>query len=231
MKPTDADLARRALDVAVAATLVLVTLPVMLMSALASAAALRSSPFFVQRRVGLDGEEFKFIKVRTLPPSTPRYIDKHNLDQRGIPAVCRVLRRLHLDELPQLLLVLTGRMTLVGPRPEMRSLHDRMPTPFAAERTAVRPGCTGLWQVSEACTSLISAAPEYDRYYIEHRSLRLDLWILWRTARKMSHLGGCVALADVPAWAARPAEVTSTGRQPVPEASGAMAGASGSLVR
>lgn len=194
------DTYRRAVDIGVSLLLAAITLPIVLVAALGSAITLRAWPFFAQDRVGKDGELFRFVKVRTLPVSVPAYIDKHELAAHAIPTFCRILRTLHLDELPQLYLVLAGRMSLVGPRPEMACLHERMPADFAADRTAVRPGCTGLWQVSESCTELIGAAPQFDRFYLAHRSLRLDLWIIYRTALKMTGLAGCVTLDHVPEW-------------------------------
>lgn len=195
------DLYRRAFDVLVSAVLGLVVLPLIVLAAVGSAIALRAWPFFVQDRVGRDGIAFRFVKVRTLPTDVPRYTDKHQLAHHHIPAFCRFLRQFHLDELPQVYLVLTGRMSLVGPRPEMAELHERMLPTFARERTAVRPGCTGLWQISHACSDLIGTAPEFDRFYLTHRTVRLDLWVLARTALQMTGLGGLVSLADVPRWA------------------------------
>jgi len=194
------DLYRRALDVAISLLLVVLTLPVLVVVTLISAVALRSWPLFVQDRVGRHGRTFRFAKVRTLPRQVPAYVDKHELARYEVPAVCQALRKLHLDELPQLVLVLLGRMSLVGPRPEMAHLHHDMGA-FGVERTAVRPGCTGLWQVSESCTGLIGAAPQYDRFYLDHRSLRFDLWILYRTALKMTGLAAGVSLDQVPRWA------------------------------
>lgn len=197
------DLYRRTFDIVVSVVLLVVTLPVIVVAAVGSAISLRAWPFFTQDRVGRDGRLFRFVKVRTLPVHVPTYIDKHQLDADRIPAFCRALRRLHLDELPQLLLVVRGHMSLVGPRPEMAYLHEQMAPEFAALRTAVRPGCTGLWQVSEACTDLISAAPEYDEAYLARRTLRLDLWVLAQTARKMVGVGKVVTLDTIPGWAAR----------------------------
>lgn len=194
------DIYRRTFDVIVSAVLLVVTLPLIVVALAGSALVLRTSPFFTQDRVGRDGELFRFLKIRTLPREMPDYIDKHQLDQTRIPAFCLLLRRLHLDELPQLLLVLRGHMSLVGPRPEMEHLHRTMPADFAALRTAVRPGCTGLWQVSDACTLLIGAAPEYDRAYLAQRTLRLDLWVLARTALKMLGIRRTVSLDDIPTW-------------------------------
>lgn len=205
-------LARRTLDVAVSATLAVLTLPVLVVVLLVSTVTLRAWPLFAQERIGRDGRSLRFLKVRTLPTTVPRYTDKLALEGHRIPRPCLLLRRLHLDELPQLYLVLAGRMSLVGPRPEMRFLHEQLPTSFAAERTAVRPGCTGLWQVSESCSGMISDAPEYDRFYLRHRSFRLDLWILYRTALKMTGIASAISLDDVPSWAseAEPDAVRAT---------------------
>lgn len=200
------DAYRRTFDVVLSVTLLLVVLPVILVTAVGSAVSLRAWPFFTQYRVGRGGDYFRFVKVRTLRPDVPGYTDKHRLDQSRIPAFCRLLRSLHLDELPQLLLVAQGKMSLVGPRPEMAYLHESMPDGFAELRTSVRPGCTGLWQISEASVGLIGDAPEYDRFYLANRSLRLDLWVLYRTALHMLGLGRALTLLDVPAWARRTEE-------------------------
>jgi lipopolysaccharide/colanic/teichoic acid biosynthesis glycosyltransferase len=196
-----ANAGRRALDIGVALTLALLTLPVLLLALVGSAITLRAWPFFAQQRVGIEGEPFRFYKVRTLPPAVPAYTDKFALAHQSIPRFCLLLRALHLDELPQLGLVLAGRMSLVGPRPEMPYLHDGLPPAFAEQRTSIRPGCTGLWQISESSTGLIGSAPEYDRFYLEHRSLRLDLWILVRTALKMTRAARTITLPEVPGWA------------------------------
>ena len=188
----------RALDVAVAAVLLALCLPVMVVAAVGAGLSLRTNPFFVQERVGLGGRPFRFVKIRTLPLEVPTYVDKHQLTRWAIPPFCRLLRRLHLDELPQLLLVLTGQMSLVGPRPEMAHLHDAMGPELAAARTTRRPGCTGLWQISTACTELIAEAPEFDVLYVEQRTARLDLWILYRTALKMLGIGPLITVDDIP---------------------------------
>lgn len=195
------DIYRRTFDVVVSALLLLVAVPLTILLAVGSALVLGAWPFFTQERVGLGGEMFRFWKVRTLRPDVPGYIDKHQLDVDRIPRFCQILRDLHLDELPQLFLVLRGKMSLVGPRPEMAHLHNRLAPAFADLRTSVRPGCTGMWQVSELCTELIGAAPQYDRFYLAHRTLRLDVWILFRTALNMLGIGRCITLADVPTWA------------------------------
>jgi lipopolysaccharide/colanic/teichoic acid biosynthesis glycosyltransferase len=184
-----------------ALVLIVVTLPVLAFTVVASIVLLRSNPFFAHERIGRNGRPFRFIKVRTLPVETAAYAAKYALDPHAIPPLCRKLRRLHLDELPQLFLVLRGTMAIVGPRPEMPGLHAQLPASFAEARTSVRPGCTGLWQIGDACQGLIGEAPAYDLHYVGNANLRLDAWILWRTVLKVTG-HGTVSLDDIPAWAA-----------------------------
>lgn len=193
---------RRMVDLVAATVLLTLALPVIVPAALGCAVALRAWPFFVQQRIGRDGRPFRFVKLRTLPTTVPRYQDKLSLTMDDVPRFCRVLRLAHIDELPQLALVITGRMSLVGPRPEMPALHARLEPTFARVRTSVRPGCTGLWQVSRDCVRLIGERPQYDVFYVANRGVRLDLWILGRTLAKMLRRR-TVTLADVPGWAQR----------------------------
>lgn len=198
---------KRVTDVVLGAVLLVLLLPILGVCALGAGLALGASPFFTQDRVGRDGQLFRFIKVRTLPPGAPEYADKHQLSRLAVPKFCLALRALHLDELPQLLHVVTGRMSLVGPRPEMPNLHAQFDAPFATARTSVRPGCTGLWQISEYSLELISDHPEADLYYLHRQSTRLDLWILVHTIRLMipgNRGGALVRLDDVPEWVIAP---------------------------
>lgn len=199
---------RRAFDVVVSSVLLVLCLPVMVLAAVGSAISLRAWPFFTQDRVGADGRTFRFLKIRTMPTSVPAYADKHELAHYRTSRFCETLRKLHLDELPQLLLVLSGRMSLVGPRPEMPTLHALMPPSFAQQRTSVRPGCTGLWQISTGCRELIGTSPEFDLYYLTNRTVRLDCWILCRTALKMLRPSTRIAIEDVPDWALPAPELT-----------------------
>jgi lipopolysaccharide/colanic/teichoic acid biosynthesis glycosyltransferase len=192
---------KRAVDIVVGSVLAVLTLPFVLVFAVGCALSLRAWPFFVQQRVGKDGKPFPLPKLRTLPASAPPAIDKYQLDGTRIPPFCRLLRRTHLDELPQLLVVPLGWMSLVGPRPEMPNLLARYPTDFAASRSSVRPGCTGLWQISTASGKLIYESPEYDLVYARHRGLALDLWILYRTLRMLATRRAVIDLDDVPSWA------------------------------
>ena len=176
---------KRIFDIAFAASLLVATAPLVALAALASSATFRASPFFRQQRVGIDGRPITVTKIRTLPTSTAADADKYALADVEIGVVGRLLRATHLDELPQLVAVVRGDMSMVGPRPEMPVLAATYPPSFVARRTQVRPGVTGLWQISDASGGLIGEAPEFDEFYVTHRSWKLDRWILRKTAAKM----------------------------------------------
>ncbi len=216
---------RVVLDVILGGFLLIVTLPVALVLALGSALSLRAWPIFTQTRLGLEGRPFRFAKIRSLPTSTPKYANKYQLNSVPLTRFGRFLRCTHLDELPQLLLVVAGRMSLVGPRPEMESVAATFEPWFVTQRQRIRPGCTGLWQVSVAADQLIGEAPEYDLYYVEHSCIRLDMWILWRTLVQLLPWVGAVTLDDVPRWAlARrrtSAQTAAAGAEPAVAGTGA----------
>ena len=173
---------KRAFDLVVGATLSIVTAPLIALLAIGSAASFRAWPLFVQKRLGRGGRPFCFVKLRTLPTDAPADADKYAIAATATTPWGRFLRASHLDELPQCWLVVTGRMSLVGPRPEMPALAATFDAAFMGERLAVRPGITGPWQVSTACSGLIGEAPEFDRLYLAHAGPRFDAWILLRTA-------------------------------------------------
>jgi lipopolysaccharide/colanic/teichoic acid biosynthesis glycosyltransferase len=191
---------KRVLDLGVSVPATLLTLPIILVMAIGSALAFRAWPLFVHERLGRGGRAFRFVKIRTLPTSTPAYTDKYTLETVQHSRWGDRLRATHLDELPQFWLVLTGRMSLVGPRPEMRSLADTFDPEFVRERLTVLPGCTGLWQISESVAGLIGEAPELDLHYIRHWTFRLDLWILCRTALQLFGGAAIKNVTDVPKW-------------------------------
>jgi lipopolysaccharide/colanic/teichoic acid biosynthesis glycosyltransferase len=193
-------LQKRIFDIVIGSLLAVLVLPTVVILAVGCAIALRTTPFFVQTRIGRDGRPFRFVKLRTLPRETPAYASKYEIAAMPVPSFTRRLRGLHLDELPQLFLVPLGKMSLVGPRPEMPELHHLMDPTFAAERTKLRPGCTGLWQIGAHNHRLISEAPEFDRFYLEHRTLRLDAWIVLRSLGALLPGEHRIDLHHVPAW-------------------------------
>lgn len=191
---------KRSLDLIIGLPLAIISSPFIVLLAAASAASFRANPLFIQQRVGRNGEVFSLVKIRSLPRWVPDSADKYQISDVTNTRVGRFLRRHHLDELPQVWHVVQGTMSLVGPRPEMVELSRTFDPVFIATRTRLPPGCTGLWQISTAAERLINERPEFDEHYVEHWTLRLDLWILTRTVSMM--LGGA-SLKDVgqiPTW-------------------------------
>jgi len=180
---------RRAFDVVIAATGLAVTSPLLLIAVVAIRLESRGSAIYRQRRVGRDGREFDVIKLRTMvdgAESLGAGLAVDAADTR-ITRVGRVLRRTSLDELPNLLNVLKGEMAIVGPRPTV-PVQVAQYTDRERGRLAVRPGITGWAQVNGRTSLPWSERIELDLWYIEHRTWRLDLQILLRSARLV--LGG-----------------------------------------
>jgi lipopolysaccharide/colanic/teichoic acid biosynthesis glycosyltransferase len=163
----------------------ILTLPIVLFLVVGSAVAFRANPFFVQRRFGRNGRPYRIAKIRTLPKQAPRYANRVEITNVQTSKWGLFLRRTKLDELPQLWLVVVGKMSLVGPRPMIPSIVDLFDARFASTRASVRPGCTGVWQLSPAADDLVHEAPEYDYFYVQNMSLTLDLYILGRTVLKV----------------------------------------------
>jgi len=181
---------KRAIDVVGASTMVVVASPVIVAIALAVKLTSTGPIFFRQRRIGQSGRTFDIWKFRTMRSDTSAPVPagqphKFKRDPRVTP-VGRVLRRMCLDELPQLWNVLVGDMSLVGPRPELPEIVAHY-QPWQRARHQVRPGLTGWWQINRDDDHLMHEATELDIYYVQHRSLRLDLEILARTAGAIAH--------------------------------------------
>jgi lipopolysaccharide/colanic/teichoic acid biosynthesis glycosyltransferase len=177
----------RALDVVLAALLLAVTAPLLALAALAIRLESRGPVFYRQLRVGRDGRPFELWKLRTMVPGAESmgagvYVLEG--DPR-ITSTGRLLRRLSLDELPNLVNVLRGEMAIVGPRPTVQVQVARY-TDRQRRRLAVRPGITGWAQINGRTSLPWPERIELDVWYVEHRSLGLDLRILARTARMLA---------------------------------------------
>lgn len=174
-------LLKRVFDISVSGAALIVLSP--LFAALALLVTIDSPGpiIFRQRRVGLNGTEFDFYKFRTMRVDANPYAvtPKSSSDPR-ITRFGRWLRRTSLDELPQFWNVLVGDMSIVGPRPEMPFIVATY-NEEQRERLKVKPGITGVWQISAVRGEPIHANMEYDLFYIEHRSLLLDLIIMIKT--------------------------------------------------
>jgi lipopolysaccharide/colanic/teichoic acid biosynthesis glycosyltransferase len=172
----------RAADVALAGAGLLVTSPVLGAAALATKLGDGGPVFYRQRRVGRDGREFELLKLRTMEVGAEHKgagFAVNEGDPRITP-VGRLLRRLSLDELPQLWNVVRGDMSLVGPRPTLAYQVERY-TPHQRRRLEVKPGITGWAQIHGRARLPWDARIELDVWYVEHRSPWLDLKILART--------------------------------------------------
>lgn len=176
------DLCKRFFDVSATLTLICLTAPAWLIIAALVTLDSPGPVLFRQFRIGRDGVPFEMLKFRSMRIESPQYgyHPKDSYDPR-ITRTGRWLRRTSLDELPQLLNVLRGQMSLVGPRPEMPFIVDKYDS-RQRQRLQVIPGITGLWQLSADRDFLIHENLQYDLYYIQHRSFFLDLALLLHTA-------------------------------------------------
>ena len=187
---------KRLADLLVAATLLLLTTPFVLFAALLIWLEDQGPVFYSQQRSGWMGRPFTLLKLRTMreQPKAGYVLWTQPGDQR-ITVVGHWLRRLRLDELPQLLNVLTGEMSLIGPRPERPELeHDlERHIPHYRKRHWMRPGLSGWAQVCAPYASSIEDSDlklSYDLYYLRHFSTWLDLVILFRTIKTVLKAGG-----------------------------------------
>jgi lipopolysaccharide/colanic/teichoic acid biosynthesis glycosyltransferase len=177
----------RALDVLLAAALLALAAPLLAVAGLLIRLESGGPVFYRQRRVGRHGEPFELWKLRTMVPGAEAMgagIYVLEGDAR-ITRVGRLLRRFSLDELPNLVNVLRGDMAIVGPRPTVQQQVDRY-TERQRRRLEVKPGITGWAQVNGRTSLPWPERIELDVWYVEHRSLRLDLRILARTARMLA---------------------------------------------
>jgi lipopolysaccharide/colanic/teichoic acid biosynthesis glycosyltransferase len=172
----------RALDVAAAGVGLAVASPVLALAALAIKLEGSGPVLYRQRRVGLNGEEFELLKLRTMEVGAEEKGAGFAVD-KGDPRITRVgrlLRRLSIDEVPQLWNVVRGDMSLVGPRPTLAYQVERY-TPRQRRRLDVKPGITGWAQIHGRARLPWEERIELDVWYVEHHSAWLDLKILART--------------------------------------------------
>ena len=189
--------AKRAVDVAVAGVAIVVLSPVLLATATAVRLSLGRGVLFRQTRVGRDGQNFEMLKFRTMQPS--RRVTQfhfHGPDRRTTHKTAddprhtrlgRFLRRCSLDELPQLVHVLRGEMSLVGPRPELATIVDRYGLRDHPRHT-VRPGLTGEWQITHRVNGThLHECFDDDLPYVRNITFRRDLQVLVRTVRVVAN--------------------------------------------
>ena len=181
---------KRTFDILVATLLLILTLPIMLATALLIALENKGPVVYRQQRVGLAGATFTLFKFRSMDPDAEKLAGPSwaSVNDARITRIGRILRRTRIDELPQLINVLRGEMSFVGPRPERPEFVGMLTEqiPFYAVRHSVKPGITGWAQVRYSYGANVEQAVkklEYDLYYVKNHTLLLDLLILLETVR------------------------------------------------
>ncbi len=179
---------KRLMDIGISFLILTFTLPVTLIVALAIKLDSKGPVFFLQERMGLNGKVFKVIKFRSMIDNAEAYSGPvwSTKDDPRITRVGRFIRKTRIDEIPQMINVLKGEMSLVGPRPERPYFVEKLAKeiPLYKRRLKVRPGVTGWAQVKHKYDETIEDVKtklRYDLFYIENMSLRMDLKILFRT--------------------------------------------------
>jgi exopolysaccharide biosynthesis polyprenyl glycosylphosphotransferase len=187
--------AKRMFDIVVSLLLLIVLSPLLIVIALIVALSSRGPVLFAHERIGLNGMPFRMLKFRSMRQGAERELPAL-LDAQGtgeiplfkirndprVTPIGRFIRKYSIDELPQLLNVLAGSMSLVGPRPQIAA-EVSLYTDAARRRLLTRPGMTGLWQVSGRSTLDWDSSVRLDLYYVENWSLIADLLILLRTIK------------------------------------------------
>lgn len=170
---------KRVLDLIVSGLLLLILTPIFVIVSVLIKIDSRGNVFFTQKRIGLNGVPFKIFKFRTMVNNAesigPKFTSKN--DSR-VTKIGKILRDSSLDELPQLINVFIGDMSLVGPRPD---LYNEDLDEFLIFRSTVRPGITGLSQVNGRSNLSIQERMRYDRMYVEKYSFLMDIRILFKT--------------------------------------------------
>ena len=189
---------KRVLDIIVSLVAIFFLSPIMATVAIVVALDTKGSPIFVQERMGRYSVPFRIYKFRSMSAHAPANVATHKLENADqyISRVGHFIRKTSLDELPQLINVLKGDMSFVGPRPVVLSERDliRMRHRNGADR--VRPGITGLAQVSGRDTVTVREKARYDAQYAKSYSLKADLSILFKTAKQVVVSEGIVEGAN-----------------------------------
>jgi lipopolysaccharide/colanic/teichoic acid biosynthesis glycosyltransferase len=191
----------RILDVILAALALVLASPLLALAGLLIRLESRGAVFYRQRRVGLKGRPFALWKLRTMVPGAAS-MGAGIYVLQGDPRITRVgrhLRRLSLDELPNLVNVLRGEMAIVGPRPTVQEQVDRY-TERQRLRLEVKPGITGWAQVNGRASLPWPERIELDVWYVEHRSFLLDLRILGKTVRMLASGHGLYSEEPKQGW-------------------------------
>lgn len=172
---------KRLMDLTIASLALIALSPIILAVALAIWIDSGWPVIFMQSRAGRYGKPIRILKFRTMHTSAPKYSLKIGQDDPCVTRLGRFLRRSSIDELPQLINVIKGEMSLVGPRPEQAWIVEQFYQPWQYGRFSAMPGITGWWQVNGRSDKPMHENTELDLFYIENQSLWLDIIILVKT--------------------------------------------------
>ncbi len=173
---------KRTVDVLVSALMLVALLPILLPVALICALDTKGSPLFLQERMGKDGKPFKCVKFRTMSPEAPDNVATRDLEaEKYISSIGYCVRKLSLDELPQLWNILKGDMSFVGPRPIVLSETELLTLRHFHGADTVRPGMTGWSQINGRDNVRNAQKAFMDGYYARHATLLFDVKILFKT--------------------------------------------------
>lgn len=177
---------KRFFDILFSLILMLILIPVFLLLSIVVKVTSRGPVFFKQRRTGKDKTEFYIFKFRTMYLETPKNMPTHLLENpdKYITPVGKFLRKTSLDELPQLINIIKGEMSFVGPRPALYNQYDLIALREAEGVNGIRPGVTGWAQVNGRDELEIPEKVKFDSYYVKNQTIRFDIKIVFITLYK-----------------------------------------------
>lgn len=183
---------KRLMDICIVAFSMPIVLPVTGLAVLLTWISSKGPAIFTQERIGLNGKMFTIFKIRTMVHNPNGHLDHTIRGDKRITKLGKLLRKTKIDEFPQFYNVLRGEMSFIGPRPERKDIVDKFKNEniFYPLRHIVKPGITGWAQVNNPCATPEETLEklEYDLYYINHLSLKLELNILLKTVGVVSSL-------------------------------------------
>ena len=177
---------KRLIDFFLSIVLLMPAIAICLISGVLIVIETKGNPLFTQERVGLNGEKFKIYKLRSMYNDAEK--DGHKWAEKKdsrITKVGAIIRKIRIDELPQLINIIKGEMAIIGPRPERPEFIEEFlkEIPDFNDRLAVKPGITGWAQVNGGYELSPKEKLKYDQYYIEHENFKLDILILFKTIK------------------------------------------------
>lgn len=176
---------KRILDIVLSFIGLIISAPIILLTSFFVIAESKGPPILVQGRLGKEGKPFKIYKIRSMYVDAeintgPKWAEKNDV---RVTRVGRVIRKTHIDELPQLVNIFLGEMSFVGPRPERKFFYEKYESELFqfSKRLYVKPGLTGLAQINGGYDIDAEEKLKYDLNYIKNQSLRLDILIIFKT--------------------------------------------------